>query len=500
MTWSPDGRMLATPSNDESIGLYDYNTQKILHKLNGHTSWVIGLAWSPDGKFLASCSWDKTVRIWDVKSGSCTNVLKKHQGIVHSVAWNSNGKLLASAGEDRYVYIWDIHSGNIIQELSHKNEVNSVLWLAGRNTIITTSDKTVYLWDTTTWDIKNQQTLHTEFIQFSAITFDGSLLATASTDETIIIWDLEQFKSVHVLEKHYGTVLSVSFSGDGRFLASKSTDGKVLIWNCESARVVGEIEEPYDGGWPLGLAFHPTLPILATSEDGRNAVNLWELDFDKLLELESQEVGKEQAAKQKADKFSSLGRASHEIARSKSFRLWAGDDRVILAIVFTDIIGSTVLTVRLGDAASDKLRQDHFKQGRELIQKYNGHEIKTIGDSFMIVFKNVDNAFDFAMEFYQSTGNDLVKIRTGIHLGSATVEEEDLFGYTVNYAARVIGAVKTVDFLVSDIAKYEITQNNKPRPNTLKWKRHEVTLKGFEGSQILWELEIVDIKVNNSQG
>src|SRR6202035_2541422 len=75
---------------------------------------------------------------------------------------------------------------------------------------------------------------------------------------------------------------------------------------------------------------------------------------------------------------------------------WAGGARVTLAIVFTDIVGSTALGVQLGDAAMKEIRRAHFAHSRTLIAQHHGREIKTIGDSVMAVFRSAGAALDYA--------------------------------------------------------------------------------------------------------
>ncbi|HEX2268339.1 MAG TPA: hypothetical protein VHH35_02320, partial [Pyrinomonadaceae bacterium] len=97
---------------------------------------------------------------------------------------------------------------------------------------------------------------------------------------------------LRTLEGHTGSVDAVAFSVDGRLLASKSVDGTVRLWSCETWEIVAVIPEPTKPTrWIPGLAFHPTLPLLATSgskpdapeEERSRLIHLWELDFDVLL-------------------------------------------------------------------------------------------------------------------------------------------------------------------------------------------------------------------------
>jgi class 3 adenylate cyclase len=174
---------------------------------------------------------------------------------------------------------------------------------------------------------------------------------------------------------------------------------------------------------------------------------------------------------------------------TKSFQNWAGGDRVTLAIVFTDVVRSTALGEQMRDETMNEVRRRHFVQSRELIGEFKGREIKTIGDSFMVAFKSVDLALDYARSLRANTGDPQVQIRAGIHIGPMQVEESDVFGGTVNFAARVVGAIAGAEIWLSDRAKDEIDQLGRKQHEGLKWIRHEDTpMRGFPGAFTLWSL------------
>lgn len=101
MSWSSDGR-LAIAGLDNTIYLWDMTRREVIQRLNGHTETIKSLAWSPDGKSLASGSNDETVRLW---SHNGQQIIANHQDQVLDVCWGSNGNYVASCSKE--IYIWD---------------------------------------------------------------------------------------------------------------------------------------------------------------------------------------------------------------------------------------------------------------------------------------------------------------------------------------------------------------------------------------------------------
>lgn len=103
MVFSPDGRLLATGGDDETVRLWDPTSGAQSALLPGHTSRVRAVDFHPDGRLLASGSADGMVRVWDVLEGWCLTVLRVSGGL-SDVAWHPRGDLLAAGGE-RGLYV-----------------------------------------------------------------------------------------------------------------------------------------------------------------------------------------------------------------------------------------------------------------------------------------------------------------------------------------------------------------------------------------------------------
>ncbi|MFE2338806.1 PQQ-binding-like beta-propeller repeat protein, partial [Streptomyces sp. NPDC059431] len=109
MTFSPDGRLLATGDADGHIMLWDVSTPTApARHLSGHTGPVYDLAFSPQGHRLASAGADGTVQLWEPATGKAATglPLTGHSGAVRGVAFSPDASLLAASGDDGTLRCW----------------------------------------------------------------------------------------------------------------------------------------------------------------------------------------------------------------------------------------------------------------------------------------------------------------------------------------------------------------------------------------------------------
>jgi WD40 repeat protein len=110
LTWLSDGRTLAVRLSRSAV-LFDAVGGKVRGRLKGHTRQVNGLAVSPDGRLLATASDDGMVRLWDAGSGKCRAVRDWGIGEVREVAFAPDGMTAAAGGASGLIAFWDVDEG-----------------------------------------------------------------------------------------------------------------------------------------------------------------------------------------------------------------------------------------------------------------------------------------------------------------------------------------------------------------------------------------------------
>lgn len=139
----------------------------------------------------------------------------------------------------------------------------------------------------------------------------------------------------------------------------------------------------------------------------------------------------------------------------------AGMDSGHRTIMFTDIVGSTEMTTRLGDVAATELVRAHDALVRRALAKFNGREVKHLGDGIMASFDSGAAAVECAraiqgsFDTYNQTSAEPIHIRIGLHSGDPVEDTRDLFGSTVQMASRLCHAADADQILVSSCTRDE---------------------------------------------
>jgi WD40 repeat protein len=231
--FSPNGDVLATAEDDDTVRLRYWTTGRLIGTLAGHRGRVRGIAFSPDERWLATAADDRDVRVWELATGRCVLVLRAHRNRVFSVAWDPESRILASAAGDGTALIWDV--GELCRHAAGYSDAGA----AGTRTAGGDAAG-----DDPAGDDEHTSTAHVHTkparvlrrgsggrLWSVAIDPTGQLLATAGDDLAVRLWVPHTGRHLTTLLGHTRRVWSVDFSPAGDALVSSGDDGTALVWD-----------------------------------------------------------------------------------------------------------------------------------------------------------------------------------------------------------------------------------------------------------------------------
>jgi len=160
-----------------------------------------------------------------------------------------------------------------------------------------------------------------------------------------------------------------------------------------------------------------------------------------------------------------------------------------VAILFSDIEGSTALNERIGDRAWVRLIDQHDKLVQRCVKKQSGYVVKSQGDGFMIAFAEPSQAVRCSIDMQQQLAKapNGIRVRIGIHSGKSVRRGDDLFGRNVAMAARVAAQAAGGEVLVSAAVCDAVSAVD---PDIGFDAGREAELKGLAGSHRLYAVEV----------
>ena len=225
--FSPDGRYLLTGNPGPTTWLWDVQTGQPVREFTGSTAGTWEVRFSPDGRYAITGD-DGMSRVWDVQTGKQKYELNAHtnaplNGII-GVAFSPNGQEIATGELDGTIHIWSVATGEDLRHFSSDGNSAYLRYSPDGKTLVSTSDKVVQLFDSKTGQEIHRLLGHTDLAIWAAFSADGHLLASASFDKTVRLWDVATGQELHTFIGHTGPVNTVIFSPDGHYILSAGGD------------------------------------------------------------------------------------------------------------------------------------------------------------------------------------------------------------------------------------------------------------------------------------
>lgn len=328
MTFSPDGKILATADGTGIVHLWDTDTGEHQHQLKSQEG-IVKIVFGSDGATFAMLGSSGSVKLWDaltwVEKSEFKNILnyaaqgiygvtispdsfnilaghqhglvsifdpfsntKKHEfeeleGMVTEVAFSSGDQLVAGADFSSLCW-WDTESEELKHIISEKLYVTAITFSPDDSLIASGSQLgDILLWDVSTGEQQQEMKGHTAKVIDIAFSSDLRTVASASVDGSVRIWDVFSGKALHVFDGHFGNFTCLDVSPDGSKVVAPTHDRTVCLWDVETGKLDTTFNK--EGFYAVAeVAFNPTNNMIATASYGK-FISMWDRDTDKLLKM-----------------------------------------------------------------------------------------------------------------------------------------------------------------------------------------------------------------------
>ncbi|MEP7288261.1 MAG: TIR domain-containing protein [Chloroflexota bacterium] len=277
VAFSPDGKMVATGSDDNSTHLWDSATGERLQALSGHLNGTHSVAFSPDGLTLLTGGGDKQARLWEVATGQEIQRFSGHEATIYCVAFAPDGKTVATGSSDQTVRLWNVDTGKELQKFTgHTDTVLSVAFSPdGKSIVSGGSDSTIRLWDIATGKQSRQFIGHNAFVGGVAFSPTGAYILSSSGDKTALLWDASTGQIIQQYSGHTAALTGVVFSPDGKYVLTGSADNTARLWESATGQELQTFTIG-NGSRVITVAFSPDGKYVLTGNSDARAY-LWKV-------------------------------------------------------------------------------------------------------------------------------------------------------------------------------------------------------------------------------
>ncbi|HXW59808.1 MAG TPA: AAA family ATPase [Solirubrobacteraceae bacterium] len=164
-----------------------------------------------------------------------------------------------------------------------------------------------------------------------------------------------------------------------------------------------------------------------------------------------------------------------------------------VSVLITDLVGSTAMAERLGKAAAEELRAEHFALLRGALKRTGGREVKNLGDGLMMVFDSATQSLSCAVELQQAIdarnrrAEEPLGLRIGMSLGDATVKEGDYFGWPAIEATRLCAEAKGGQIVVNALVRQVAGARAEHRFHSLGALELRGIAEPLQAFELVWE-------------
>ena len=228
---------------------WDVSSDQLTVDVLKHRDEVKDIVFSPDGKLLASGSDDYTARIWDVETGEQVGEPLKHEYYVNAVVFTPDGKTLITGDDGEFLNFWDVKTGTRSGDsLELSSEVRQLAISPDGKMLATVSGYDVQL-----WNVERRQQIGEELevepsVYAVAFSPDGKYLAVGGgellNEGMFQLWDPVARKPLGEIIKQPKCIESLAFSPDSKSLLMTGSWGAARLWDVAGGKQIGKEMKP----------------------------------------------------------------------------------------------------------------------------------------------------------------------------------------------------------------------------------------------------------------
>ncbi|CCI35113.1 WD40 domain-containing protein [Microcystis aeruginosa] len=258
--------------------------------LKGHQENIGAIDVSPDGKIIASAGEDQTIKLWQRETGKLIYSFVGVNEPLQTLAISPNGKSIIAGGLDGRISQWQLETKQYKSSFfarvnapdSHDGVILQLAFAANERFIVSASnDKTLRIWGYHTGELKRTLIGHEEAVNTCAISPDSQIIASGSDDKTIKLWRFDHSYAYQTVIGDRAAVNSLAFSNDGQYLISGGSDKTIKIWDIKTGEIIKSWQAHEQA--IISIAINPHRHLIASAS--RTEIKIWQGQTGELIKV-----------------------------------------------------------------------------------------------------------------------------------------------------------------------------------------------------------------------